>query len=348
LGATTPRCSDAAAAGIVIEQSPPAGSVAAVGSAVSLVVSSGACPKDVIVPDVRNQTQQAASTVLSDVGLSAGAISRQCSDSVAQGFVIAQNPAANGAAPPGTAVNLTVSTGACPVASIEPVMVRLPGGTFLMGSPDSEAERYSDETQHPVTVNSFSIGQYEVTQGQWQAVMGSNPSYFSSCGDDCPVETVSWDEVQVYIGKLNQMTGKRYRLPTEAEWEYAARGGTNTPFYTGNCISTAQANYDGNYDYNGCGANTGVYLDKTVRVGSYPANPFGLYDMAGNVGEWTCSDYADPYDGHELTSNNSANNLRAIRGGSWFTQPEGARSADRNDFDATNRDDGVGFRLAQD
>ena len=234
----------------------------------------------------------------------------------------------------------------CPAC---PEMVRLPAGEFMMGAAPGEAEAGSDEQpRHRVKIKAFSIGQYEVTQGQWQAVMGSNPSNFKQCGDNCPVETVSFDDIQMFIEKLNAKTGKAYRLPTEAEWEYAARAGTSTPFSTGDCINTRQANYDGNYDYNHCGAKTGVYLQKTAPVGSYPANPWGLYDMHGNVWEWTCSAYTDQYDGNDRICTNSANDRRAVRGGSWDIEPRALRSAVRNGDVPTKRGVYYGFRLAQD
>jgi formylglycine-generating enzyme required for sulfatase activity len=137
-------------------------------------------------------------------------------------------------------------------------------------------------------------------------------------------------------------------LPTEAEWEYAARAGTNTPFYTGNCISTTQANYDGNYDYANCGAKTGTYKQTTVAIGSYSANPWGLHDMAGNVWEWTCSDYVNSYDSSELKcSTGNTNTLRVLRGGSWNYNPGGLRSADRNFYSPGNRGVNLGFRLSR-
>ncbi len=211
-----------------------------------------------------------------------------------------------------------------------PEMVRLPAGEFMMGAVPGEAEAEKDEQpRHLVKIKAFSIGQYEVTQGQWQAVMGSNPSNFKQCGDNCPVESVSFNDIQTFIQKLNAKTGKTYRLPTEAEWEYAARAGTTTAFSTGDCINTQQANYNGKYDYNDCGAKTGVYLGKTAPVGSYPANPWGLYDMHGNVWEWTCSAYTERYDGSELICINDAAVRRAVRGGSWSYDPLGLRSGYR-------------------
>ena len=233
-----------------------------------------------------------------------------------------------------------------PECSYCPEMVRLPAGEFMMGAAPGEAQADKDEQpRHNVKVNAFSIGKYEVTQGQWQAVMGSNPSHFQQCGDRCPVENVSFNDVQAFIQKLNAKTGQTYRLPTEAEWEYAARAGTTTAFSTGDCINTRQANYDGNYDYNHCGAKTGVYLGKTVPVGSYPANHWGLYDMHGNVREWTCSAYTEHYDGSELTCTNNASDRRAVRGGSWAGNPRSLRSGGRDWLNVAV--DYLGFRLAR-
>ncbi|WP_246156347.1 formylglycine-generating enzyme family protein [Thiohalocapsa marina] len=158
--------------------------------------------------------------------------------------------------------------------AFEPRLVAIDGGCFAMGSPLSESDRRNDERQHWVCVDDFVIGKYEVTQAQWVAVMGSDPSGFSGC-DDCPVESVSFNDVQKYINKLNSRTGRYYRLPTEAEWEYAARAGTKTARHWGKGIGTNNAHCDG------CGSNFDV--DGTVRVGSFPPNPWGLHDMLGNV-----------------------------------------------------------------
>lgn len=233
-------------------------------------------------------------------------------------------------------------------SSAEPEMVLIKGGCFNMGSPESEPERQSNETQHQVCVDDFYLGKYEVTQAQWQAIMGSNPLEFQ--GDNMPIEQVSYLDIQQFIARLNQQTNKTYRLPTEAQWEYAARAGTSTPFYTGDCIHTQQANYDGNSDYNNCGAKTGVYKKSTVAVGSYPANAWGLYDMAGNVWEWTCSAYDENYGGSEKQcfSNNDAKTYRVLRGGSWNVKEYGLRSAGRSyDTSDTRNSYGVGFRLAR-
>jgi formylglycine-generating enzyme required for sulfatase activity len=252
-------------------------------------------------------------------------------------------PAAASAVKPGESLQ------ACPHC---PVMAAIPGGTFWMGSEDGDPERGKDEgPRHQVAVAAFKIGKYEVTQGQWRAVMGANPSQFQQCGEDCPVENVSFDEVQAFIRKLNAETGQRYRLPTEAEWEYAARAGTTTPFWTGNCVNTDQANYDGSYDYKGCGAKTGLYRKATARVGSFPPNPLGLHDTMGNVWEWTCTAYAEGgYDpsGSEQACAADADARRSVRGGAWLNDPVGMRSANRAKFAPTYRYNNLGFRLAQD
>ncbi|KAA6182485.1 SUMF1/EgtB/PvdO family nonheme iron enzyme [Thiohalocapsa marina] len=248
-----------------------------------------------------------------------------------------------------TQVQFHLAAEPSPRLAFEPELVAIEGGCFQMGSPASEAERDDDERQHRVCVEDFAIGRYEVTQAQWEAVMGSNPSGFAGCAN-CPVEQVSWNDVQDYLDKLNARTGNRYRLPTEAEWEYAARAGTTTPFWSGGCINTEQANYNGEYDYDDCGAKTGVYRQKkTLPVGSLQANPWGLYDVAGNVYEWTCSVYDSGYGGAEqrCARKNDAGS-RALRGGSWDDKPLRVRSANRNRTTAVTRDDSIGFRLAQD
>ena len=236
-----------------------------------------------------------------------------------------------------------------PPPQFEPEMVRIKGGCFQMGSPETETDRDNDERQHAVCVKDFEIGVYEVTQGQWKAVMGDNPSYFKN-GDDYPVENVSWDDVQTYLGKLNQKTGGNYRLPTEAEWEYAVRAGMTGPFWTGRCVTTDQANYDGNYGYSesDCGVKTGVYRQKTLPVGSFKPNPWGLYGTIGNVWEWTCSTYDERYGGAEQKcSDKDTSSPLAVRGGSWNSAPAWVRSAGRSGNDPSNRLNYQGFRLAR-
>jgi formylglycine-generating enzyme required for sulfatase activity len=212
-------------------------------------------------------------------------------------------------------------------------MVRIPGGTFTMGSPAGEPDRFDNETQHTVKLSAFRMGKHEVTQGQYQAVMGANPSRFdtSGSGEDParrPVENVSWYDAIVFCNRLSMREGlspaysisgstnpdswgtvprssnstwdaveivpgsNGYRLPTEAQWEYACRAGTTGPFNTGENITTAQANYDGDHPYN----NNAPGIDRggTTPVGSFAPNKWGLYDMHGNVWEW-CWDWYDDY-----------------------------------------------------
>ena len=204
----------------------------------------------------------------------------------------------------------------------------------MMGS----EEGYEDEMPvHPVTLSSFHIGQFTVTQKEWEAIMGSNPS--DEKGDDLPVTNVSWNDVQAFIQKLNTQTGKQYRLPTEAEWEYAARGGIRSKGYK----------YSGSNDLNEvawCDAdsNTGVRL-----VGQKKPNELGLYDMSGNVFEWCQDRYG------EYTSSVQVNpkgpktgKWRILRGGSWVFIPQYCRVALRNNFHPETRYNFLGFRLAHD
>ncbi len=223
-------------------------------------------------------------------------------------------------------------------------MVQIPGGTFMMGSP--EGEGYGDESPlHQVTVPKFFMGKYAVTQAQYQAIMGNNPSTFK--GEKRPVEQVSWDEAVEFCEKLSQKTEHTYRLPSEAEWEYACRAGTTTPFYFGETITTDLVNYNGNFPYGS--VPKGEYREETTNVGKFPPNSFGLYDMHGNVWEW-CKDvyngnYIDaPTDGSPWLIGND-NNKRLLRGGSWFNSARHCRSAYRNSLARAYRGYNVGFRV---
>lgn len=239
-----------------------------------------------------------------------------------------------------------------------PEMVVLPKGSFLMGSPSNEAKRTSDKgPQHRVTIGySLAVGKYEVTFNEWQACVNAGACKAASDSgwgkDRRPVINVSWHNAKAYVAWLSKKTGKGYRLLSEAEWEYAARAGSTSPFYTGQCINTRQANYDGNNDYNNCGAKTGVYLRKTQPVGRYSANNFGLYDMAGNVLEWVEDCYHNSYvgapsNGGAKVSGCSSADMRVLRGGSWADYPRFLRSADRFWYAATDAGGYTGFRVAR-
>jgi formylglycine-generating enzyme required for sulfatase activity len=241
-------------------------------------------------------------------------------------------------------------------------MVRINGGTFTMGSPASEPERNVAEIQHSVSINPFYMGRYEVTQREWLEIMGNNPSHFK--GDNLPVENVSWYDAVEYCNRLSEWerltpaytingtdvtwnkNAKGYRLPTEAEWEYACRAGTITAFSTGMNITTNQANYDGNSPYNGNAG--GMYRGKTIPVGSFMPNSWGLYDMHGNVWEW-CWDWYGEYSRGVQTdpAGPASGSRRVFRGGSWYGAGRYLRSASRGSDGPSGRDGNLGFRLVR-
>ncbi|OGQ97496.1 MAG: hypothetical protein A2284_09205 [Deltaproteobacteria bacterium RIFOXYA12_FULL_61_11] len=231
-------------------------------------------------------------------------------------------------------------------------MIRLEPGTFTMGSPSGEEGREDDETQHQVTLSrSFLLGKTEVTQEQWQAVMGWNPSASENCGADCPVERVSWTEAVEFCNKLSAKEGLRpcytgsgnsvswdhsctgYRLPTEAEWEYAVRDGSMSAHY-GKLGAIAW------YDQNS-GSTTHV-------VGGKQANAWGLYDMLGNVWEWVW-DWLGNYPSSSVADPTGpiSGSRRVVRGGSWDSYAGYCRAANRNYFDPVDQDRNLGFRLAR-
>jgi formylglycine-generating enzyme required for sulfatase activity len=234
---------------------------------------------------------------------------------------------------------------------ISPRMVKIPAGEFMMGSPASEKGRFNNESpQHKVNVPEFYMGQTLVTQAQWQQLMGNNPSHFTGDGK-LPVEQISWLDTQEFCQKLSQHSQRAYRLPSEAEWEYACRAGTKTPFAFGETITGKFANY--NSDYN----SDSIYRQepkvkqrgKTTPGGEFPPNPFGLYDMHGNLWEW-CLDrwhenYQDaPADGSAWLSDDDRA-IRVLRGGSWHSYPRICRSASRFNFTPDNRSINIGFRV---
>lgn len=255
-----------------------------------------------------------------------------------------------------------------------PEMVVIPAGSFMMGSPDSEAGRRPDEgPQRRVTIpRDFAVGRYEVTRGEfsrfiaasgrkteagchvwtgseWKQDAGRNwrdPGFTQT--DTHPATCLSWNDSQAYVAWLSQKTGKGYRLLTEAEWEYAARAGTTTAFSTGETITAEQANFNGNYTYNR--SAVGFYRQRTTPAGDFPANPFGLYDMQGNIGEWVEDCYMDSYqgaplDGIAVTRNSYCQ--RVNRGGSWYDSPGFLRAAARLRNHPGNRLHNFGFRVAR-
>jgi formylglycine-generating enzyme required for sulfatase activity len=204
-------------------------------------------------------------------------------------------------------------------------MIYVAPGEFMMGSEDGEDD---EKPVHKVTLTKgYWLGKYEVTQRQWESVMGENPSYFK--GEDLPVDTVSWDDCRRFVAKLNARFSCDARLPTEREWEYACRASTKTPYSWGPALNGDKANCDGTFPVGT--PEKGPYLQKTVPVGSYAPNPWGLYCMHGNVREWC----ADTYD----------STRRVLRGGSWYQSPANCRSASRDGSDPASRYSNFGFRL---
>ncbi|MBI3852490.1 MAG: formylglycine-generating enzyme family protein [Verrucomicrobia bacterium] len=243
-------------------------------------------------------------------------------------------------------------------------LVFIQPGTFTMGSPTNEAERVSDEVQHLVTISrGFWMGKYLVTQGDYLSLMATNPSYFTSANgysDDLtrPVETVSWLDATNYCTLRTQQeragglipTNYAYRLPTESEWEYAARAGTTTAFYLGSGLYSGQANLDGQYEYEASVGTIdipgGIYLQQTTPVGSYAANGWGLYDMIGNVWEW-CQDWRGAYPAGTAADPQgpAAGVNRVVRGGAWYNRARFCRSAYRGADAPGSGDNYNGFRV---
>ncbi|MCL2025630.1 MAG: formylglycine-generating enzyme family protein [Leptospirales bacterium] len=249
--------------------------------------------------------------------------------------------------------------------------VHVKGGSFMMGSPANEADRDDNEVQHKVTLSSFYMSKYEVTQAEWVAVMGENPSHFK--GDNLPVQLVNWYDVVEYCNKRSIKEGltpaytidknqedpnnkndydelkwtviwdrnaNGYRLPTEAEWEYACRAGKKTPFNTGNKITTAQANYNEN--------RKNAFNEKTTPVGSFAPNSWGLYDMHGNVSEW-CWDWYGEYSVTAQTNPTGAvfGSARVMRGGDLLGSSPHVRSAKRNGLNPSHMSGVGGFRVVR-
>jgi formylglycine-generating enzyme required for sulfatase activity len=248
--------------------------------------------------------------------------------------------------------------------SIGMKLVLIPAGKFLMGSPEKEAERHPGEVQHEVEITRpFYMGAYEVTQGQYLKLVPKGTPHFharNGGGPDYPMEHVKFREAVVFCQKLSELpaemqAGRTYRLPTEAEWEYACRAGTATAFHTGDALSSTQANCNGNYPHGG--APKGPYLKQTAKVGSYAPNAWGLYDMHGNVMEW-CADFYDPNYYKQspkqdpagpgkgvVTTEFPPDHFRVVRGGCWLDEARGCRSAYRFRMQPTEPYRLVGFRV---
>jgi len=227
--------------------------------------------------------------------------------------------------------------------------VRIPAGTFMMGSPPDEPGRDINELRHEVAIEKpFYLQTTEVTQELWIKVMGTKPFTFKHGGPKCPVDNVSWHDAVQFVQKLNSMEGTdRYRLPREAEWEYACRAGTSSPFSTGNCITTDQANFNGHKPYPEC--PEGILMDAPMAAGSFAPNPWGLYDMHGNVWEW-CQDC----DAGSTTVSTTdiagpvSQEYRTRRGGSWHDDAAHLRSASRVRLYPEYKFRYGGFRVAAD
>ena len=233
-------------------------------------------------------------------------------------------------------------------------MVYIPGGKFMMGAPKGEGNKY-EKPQHEVKVQPFFISKFQITQAQWRVIasrqdlrvernLEAEPSRFK--GDDLPVGKISWDDAQEFDRRLSKQTGKKYRLPSEAEWEYACRAGTTTQFHFGETISREVVNCKRNSAI----ALMGLFVGETREVGSFKAsNAFGLYDMHGNVWEWCEDDDHDSYKGAPLDGSawlSGANNIsKIIRGGAWNNNPYNCRSACRNNSTRGNRSYDIGFRV---
>lgn len=237
------------------------------------------------------------------------------------------------------------------VAGVRQVMRWIPPGEFSMGSPRTEKQRGEDERQHRVVLTEgFWLADTTCTQALWQAVMGENPSSFEGDPQN-PVECVSWlDITDQFLPKLNALApGLQLELPTEAQWEYACRAGTTTPFSFGQQITTDQVNYDGNYPY--AGGEKGEYREKTVPVKALPANPWGLHQMHGNVWEWCVDEYVEYPEGAVenpvVHQDKKESRLRVLRGGGWIAHGRFCRSANRFAGGPDGRNGRIGFRLAR-
>lgn len=230
-----------------------------------------------------------------------------------------------------------------------PELVQVPAGSYTMGRQDGLS---NERPEHKVTLDAFYLGRMEVTQAQWKAVMNSTPSANGACGPQCPVDSVNWDEVQEYLAKLSALSGKTYRLPSEAEWEYAARAGTSNLYVWGDMPSREYANYGSETCCEGLAEGRDAWVH-TAPVGSFPPNAFGLFDMLGNVAEWTQDVFYKNYmfatkDGSAWVSDApGAAFSRVVRGGAWNQDGASLRATKRAQAITTEPSDAIGFRVAR-
>jgi formylglycine-generating enzyme required for sulfatase activity len=232
-----------------------------------------------------------------------------------------------------------------PLTKMEFVLIH--PGAFRMGTPSDEMNREEGETLHEVHLTrAFYLGRYEVTQGEWMAVMDDNPAHFKDCGVRCPIETVSWLVVQKFLERLNARSTPGFRLPTEAEWEFACRVGGSEVFGQSSRLSSREANIHGEYPYN---APKGSFRGRPTPVGYFPPNAWGLFDMSGNVWEWVQDEHC-PYPGGPVTDpvGACASERRVIRGGSWAFDGASARCGLRYTHRPVDDGYSLGFRVARD
>jgi formylglycine-generating enzyme required for sulfatase activity len=227
-------------------------------------------------------------------------------------------------------------------------MVKIPDGSFMMGSPpNEEGSQANEQPQHRVDLKAFYLGQTEVTQAQYQVVMGKNPSEFK--GLELPVEQISWLDAKEFCQKISQKTGKIYDLPSESQWEYACRARTTSAFAFGDSIITDAANYNGSSIHNN--APKGDYRKETTNVNTFPPNSFGLFDIHGNVWEWCEDSWHENYQGAPVNGKAwedkdvKPNDKRILRGGDWFKSPYNCRAAGRFKWLLSVRNNGFGFRI---
>ena len=223
----------------------------------------------------------------------------------------------------------------------------IPSGTFQMGSPHNLGNP-DEQPQHFVTIKSFMMSKFLITQGQWKAIMGRLPPCRFK-GDDLPVERVSWRDAKKFCDRLSKKMGRNYQLPSETQWEYACRAGTNTPFSFGETITVHVANFNGEHTFRD--EPRGFYFHSTNAGGKFPPNAFGLYDMHGNLWEWCADNWLDDYSSSPRDAGsyqNKDNHDRVARGGSWHEPPALCRSASRLQVLETDADEFMGFRVVCD